>query len=60
MARPPYSNHTAYRTKATSDMGKELTRYSKMFLAAGVQNRGAVQDCERLKQRAKEQFEKLS
>jgi hypothetical protein len=60
MSRSPYANHTAYRFKITSDMGKEQTLYSKKWRELGVNNRGAVQDCERLKQQSKEQFSKLS
>jgi hypothetical protein len=60
MGRPPYVNRTAYRFKVTSDMGKEQTLYSKKWRELGVSNRGAVQDCERLKLQSKEQFLKLS
>lgn len=60
MSRPPYSNHTAYRFKITSDMGKEQSLYSKRWRSLGVNNRGAVEDCERLKLQSKEQFLKLS
>jgi|TARA_R110002124_G_scaffold258858_1_gene424613 hypothetical protein len=60
MSRSPYANHTAYKFKITSDMGKEQTLYSKKWRELGVNNRGAVQDCERLKQQSKEQFSKLS
>ena len=60
MSRPPYSNHTAYRFKITSDMGKGQTLYAKKWRSLGVNNRGAVEDCERLKLHSKEQFSKLS